>query len=368
MEKNILVLSGDGSGPEIMKEGVKDLEAIAEKYGHKFDLIYAPFGAQAYYEHGATFPEDTKKKCLDVDSIAKGPVGLAKKDMVKMQQAGVQLELETVLGIRAILDTYAGFRPVVLPIEFAEFSPLKKEVLGNGINIMMVREMVGGNYFGSKVEPKNVDWKYAIDEGKYTAEQVERIAHVAFKEAQKIGSKLTSVSKPNVMAEGRLWDKVVGDVAEQYKDVPVDYGIVDAVAYKLCIDPSQYNGVMLFENMQGDIITDQAGGILGSLGLMPSAVINPETGRGYYEPSHGSAPDIAGQNKANPYSMIGSFAFMLEKAFGLEEEAKDLWGSLTKVFAAGYRTGELARKNTQREMILSTSQFGDKVKEYILAK
>jgi 3-isopropylmalate dehydrogenase len=266
------------------------------------------------------------------------------------------------LPLRKRFDTYANFRPVRLPLEFANFSPLKEERLGNGIDILMIRELVGGNYFGRKVEGSENNWEFAVDEGRYERTQVERIAHVAFKEAIRRNGKLTNVSKQNVMAEGRLWNHIIHEVAvKHYPGVKLQDVIVDNMAFQLVVNPSQYNGVVLLENMQGDILTDQAGGILGSLGLMPSACLNPETGKGYFEPAHGSAPDIAGKGIANPFSMIGSVALMLEKSFGLYEEAETVWSALFAVFGNGYRTTELKKPDTPADKIVSTEQFGNLV-------
>ncbi len=365
VQKTIAILNGDGIGPEIMHEGIKVLEAIEQKYDHVFYKSYADFGASAYFLHGHPFPERTKNICDEADSILKGPIGLALDEMKKIPQ-DMSPEGAGLLPLRKRYDTYANFRPVILPMSFEEFSPLKSQRLGSGVNIMMIRELVGGNYFGRKVEGKDTNWEYAIDEGKYERAQVERIAHVAFKEALKRDGRLTNVNKPNVMAEGRLWNHIVHEVAQNYPAVKLQDVIVDNMAFQLVVNPSQYNGVVLLENMQGDILTDQAAGILGSLGLMPSACLNPETGKGYFEPAHGSAPDIAGKNVANPYSMIGSVAFMLEKSFGLEKEANEIWDSLSNVFGDGYRTKELANANTLENKILSTSQFGDRVRDRIL--
>jgi len=366
MEKNIAVLEGDGIGPEIMREGLKVLDSISKKYSHKFNITKAPFGAQAFFDQGNTFPDATKGIIDQSDATLKGPVGLSLDKMKELQAKGVQLELETVLGLRAQLDTYANLRPVYLPKQFAHFSPLKPEIIGDGIDILMVRELVGGNYFGKKVESTETNEKYAIDEGKYTNDQIDRIAHFAFNEAVRKRSKLTNVSKTNVMANGRFWNKRVDIVAESYPDVKLENAIVDAVCFNLVKNPTQYNGVMLLENMQGDLVTDEGAGLLGSLGLMPSACLNPETGKGYFEPAHGSAPDIAGQNMANPYSMIGSVAFMLEKSFDLKDEADDVWNALTKVFGDGYMTRELVEKTTSPDKILKTNEFGDRVVSSIL--
>jgi len=358
VHKTITVLQSDCSGPEIMAEALKTLQAVAQKYGHRFDLVDADYGAGAYSRIGNCYPAETKKKCLDTDATLKGPIGLDRDGMRKLQAAGIKLENAAILPLRGDLDTYCCYRPVYLPASCASFSPLRPEVIGAGIDIMMMRELVGGVYFGDKIEA--VD-KGVITRGKatdicdYTVAQVERFAHACFREAQTRQSKfnknraMTNVSKPNVLATGRLWDAVFRNVKEQYTDVSFEEGIVDAVAYDLVKTPGKFAGVMALENLQGDILTDQAAGIIGSLGLMPSACMNPETGRAYYEPSHGSAPDIAGQNKANPYAMIGCIAFMLDKSFGLKRESQDVWNALTNVFAQRYMTRELVRTLNQAQ-------------------
>jgi len=364
MDKTIAILEGDGIGPEIMAEGLKALDAIAKKYNHSFNLKHAPFGANAYFKRGHPFPEETKRICDEADAILKGPIGLAFSEMKKIP-AEFGPEIAGLLSLRKRYETFANYRPVYLPKVCADFSPLKKEKIGGGIDILMMRELVGGIYFGEKIEGKATNMQYARDDCYYTREQIERFAHVCFKEAQKKNGKLTNVHKSNVLATSRFWIAIFEEVAQQYPGVKVTPMLVDNVAYQLVVNPSQFNGVMALENMQGDILTDEAGGVLGSLGLMPSACLNPQTGRGYYEPAHGSAPDIAGKNIANPYSMIGSVAFMLEKSFGLEKESKDVWNALTSVFADGHRTKELSN-NTPAEKILSTSEFGDLVVKNIL--
>ncbi|HDT15215.1 MAG TPA: 3-isopropylmalate dehydrogenase, partial [Firmicutes bacterium] len=263
------------------------------------------------------------------------------------------------LPLRKRYSTYLNFRPVKLPKALADFAPLKPEIIGDGIDIMMIRELVGGSYFGKKTEGTATDMKYACDECHYDEKQVRLVALAAFAEAQKRKAKLTNVHKANVMATGRFWNAVVEDIAKNYPDVEYDSVLVDNAAFRLVKNPRRFNGVMLLENMQGDILTDQAGGIIGSLGLMPSACIGPE--KGYVEPAHGSAPDIAGKNIANPYSMIGSIAFLFEKCFGLEKEGEEIWNTLFKVFERGYCTVELAGRNTPKDKILSTSDFGDMV-------
>lgn len=369
VQKTIGVLEGDGIGPEIMGEGIRVLYAISDKYGHTFEMKQGHFGARAYFEVGKTFPDYTRQLVKDVDATLKGPIGLDLDGMKKLQAAGVKLENETVIALRGELDTYIGFRPVLLPASCAGFSPLRRELIGDGINIMMMRELVGGIYFGKKIEgvtKGQISADSSSDDCTYTLQQVERFAHSCFKEARQRGEKLTNVHKANVLATSRFWNAVFDKVSKEYSDVRVEPMLVDNVAFQLMKNPRQFNGVMALENMQGDIITDQGGGVLGSLGLMPSACFNPETGKGYFEPSHGSAPDIAGKGTANPYSMIGSVAFMLDKSFGLKQEAKDVWDALTDVFAQGFRTRELADSSTGLEKIVSTNQFGDLVVNNIL--
>lgn len=362
--KNIAVLEGDGIGPEITREGIKVLDAIAKKYSHKFIYTFAPFGASSYFTHGDPFPDETKKICDDADAIIKGPVGLSVDKMNIIPQEK-RPEIGAILPLRARYNTFANYRPVYLPKELISFSPLKEEIIKDGINILMIRELVGGIYFGEKIEGVSTNFEYSKDDCIYKKEEIERIAHVAFKEAQKSHTKLlTNVHKANVLATSRFWNKVVEDVKKDYPDVIYKSILVDNAAYQLVINPCQFNGVMLLENMQGDILTDQAGGIIGSLGLMPSACIGPV--KGYVEPAHGSAPDIAGKNIANPYSMIGSVALMLDKCFGLIEESEEIWKAMRKIFKDGYRTYDLKDSNTDQSKILTTDKFGDMVVENIL--
>lgn len=362
MNKTIAVLEGDGIGPEIVREGLKVLHAIERKYNHQFKLEFAPFGASAYFSEGHPFPDKTKEICDNADAIIKGPVGLALDKMNGIPQA-LRPEAGAILPLRKRYNTFINYRPVRLPASLAEFSPLRKEVIGDGVDIMMIRELVGGIYFGTKTESSTTDNAYAADECKYTREEVTQIAIVAFEEARRRKSKLTNVHKSNVLATGRFWNEVVEEVAKDYADVEYVSILVDNAAFQLVKNPTQFNGVMLLENMQGDILTDQAGGILGSLGLMPSACMGPD--KGYVEAAHGSAPDIAGQNKANPYSLIGSVAFLLDKCFGCEKEAEEIWNALFTIFEKGYTTVELTTANADPNKVLSTSEFGDMVVELI---
>lgn len=363
MHKHIAVLAGDGIGPEITVQGLKVLEAVAQKYGHSFHCQHAPFGAGAYFSHGASFPEQTRLVCDEADAIIKGPVGLsvAQMELIPLPE---RPEKAAILPLRERYDTFANFRPIVLPAQLSCFSPLKQEVVGQGIDIMMIRELVGGIYFGEKIEGRETHNEYAKDICVYNYGDVNRIAHVAFKEAMRRNKRLANVHKANILATSRFWNSVVEEVKQEYPEVDYTSILVDNAAFQLIKNPTQFNGVMLLENMQGDILTDQAGGILGSLGLMPSACMGPD--KGYVEPAHGSAPDIAGKNIANPYSMIGSVAFMLEKCFGLQQEADEIWQALAGILVAGFRTADLAHKGLSKKMILSTAGFGEKVVELIV--
>jgi len=357
MQKIIAVLEGDGIGPEIMREALKVLKVVEEKHGHQFTLEFAPFGAGAYFSEGSPFPEKTKAVCDRADVILKGPVGLAVERMNEIPQEH-RPEVGAILPLRKRYDTYANFRPVRLPKALAGFSPLKPEMIGEGIDILMIRELVGGIYFGKKTEGPATGMQYAEDECIYTDAQVRRVAIVAFDEARKRKCKMINIHKANVLATSRFWNAVVEDVAKLYPDVPYQSVLVDNAAYQLVIKPGMFNGVCLLENMMGDILTDQAGGVIGSLGLMPSACIGPV--KSYVEPAHGSAPDIAGQNIANPYSMIGSVALMFDKCLNLPVEAKEIWDALFAVFERGYTTSELSG-GYAADKILSTSAFGDMV-------
>lgn len=360
MEKTLAILEGDGIGPEIMAEAIKSLKAVEKKFGHRFTLEYAPFGAAAYFSDGDPFPAKTKAVCDKADAIVKGPVGLSIAEMEKIPQ-DKRPEIGAILPLRKRYDTFANYRPVVLDTSFVDFSPLKASVIGpDGLDILMIRELVGGIYFGKKTEGETTGMQYSSDDCTYTREQIERVAVVAFEEARKSKTRLlTNVHKSNVLATSRFWKTVVEELVPRYPDVKYTSILVDNVAYQLVVKPAQFNGVMLLENMMGDIITDQAGGVIGSLGLMPSACMGPV--KGYVEPSHGSAPDIAGQGKANPYSMVGSIALMLDKCFGLKAESDAIWQAMFGVMQDGYRTPDLARKDTPADRILSTSQFGDMV-------
>jgi len=355
----IALLDGDGIGPEIMTEAVKVLNLIAERNSITFDLIHAPFGASAYFECGHPFPEQTQKICDEADAILKGPIGLNHEESKKIP-VDMQPERGALLPLRRRYNTYANFRPVFLPKSLAHFSPLKAEIIGDGIDIMIIRELVGGLYFGEKETGVTAEGvRYVKEVLEYDEIQIRRIAKVAFETAMKRKKVLHNIHKSNVLKSSVLWNTVMEEVGQDYPEVRIEHILVDAAATYLCLNPGRFD-VMVMENMFGDILSDQGGGILGSLGLMPSACVGDN--KAYYEPSHGSAPDIAGKFIANPYSMIGSVAMMLEMSFGMDQEAKNVWHAMQSVFADGYSTADLSKPGTGVIMI-NTPAFGDRVVE-----
>ena len=361
MEKyKIALLPGDGIGPEIAAEAKKVLDVIQAQGKAQFEIAEAAFGGNAYLQTGKAFPQETIEACDAADAIIKGPIGLSKEASDKIP-VDEQPERGALLPMRRRYDTFANYRPVYLPKELAHFSPLKPEVVGDGIDLLMIRELVGGLYFGHKERgTDDAGKRYARETLEYDEGQIVRILHVAFGEAKKRKGVLHNVHKSNVLLSSVLWNEVLEEVAAGYPDVEVKHVIVDAAATALCLDPRQFD-VMVMENMMGDILSDLGGGILGSLGLMPSACVGPE--KAYYEPSHGSAPDIAGRGIANPYAMIGSVAMMLETSFGMAEQARSIWAALAGVFADGFATAELGGEGAT---VLDTASFGDKVVERLL--
>jgi 3-isopropylmalate dehydrogenase len=356
-EYNICVMAGDGIGAEIMEQGLKVLKFIEDRNDVTFNLMHGAFGATAWFETGKSFPEETIKMCDKADAILKGTIGLSHEESKKIP-IDEQPERGALLPMRKRYDTFANFRPVYLPPSLSHFSPLKPEIIGDGIDIMIIRELVGGIYFGDKEVGINAKGlRYVREILEYDEFLIKRTVDVAFETAMKRGKKLHNIHKSNVLKSSILWTDIIGETAPDYPDVEVQHMLVDAAATALCLNPGQFD-VMVMENMFGDILSDQAGGILGSLGLMPSACIGPE--KAYYEPSHGSAPDIAGKNIANPYSMIGSVAMMLDMSFNMRDEAACLWKAMESVFADGFSTPDLSKPGGDVTMV-STGEFGDRV-------
>ncbi|MDO8428746.1 MAG: 3-isopropylmalate dehydrogenase [Candidatus Diapherotrites archaeon] len=365
MKKTIAVLEGDGIGPEIMAETIKVLNTIQNKYGHEFEFIFGDFGGMGYDKQGSPFPESTKEICDTSDTILKGPIGSPKYDSIP--DLNLRPERGGVLALRKRYNTFANLRPVRLPKELLSFSPLKQSVLGKEIDLMIVRELIGGIYFGKKEQgQKENGERFALDTMEYTETQVKQIARIAFQEARKQKTVLHNIHKSNVLECSIFWNEIVNEIQEkEFPDVQVGHMLVDNVAFQLVVNPSQFK-VMLMENMMGDILSDQCGGILGSLGLMPSACIGPK--KAYYEPAHGSAPAIAGKNIANPYSMIGSAALMLEYSFGLKTEAEEIWNALFQIMHAGYQTPDLIHNSNEKQKQISTNEFGTMIQKTIEEK
>ncbi|PCJ38064.1 MAG: 3-isopropylmalate dehydrogenase [Cellvibrionales bacterium] len=353
----IAVLAGDGIGPEIMTEALKVLKIIEARNDVSFELMPAAFGANAYFECGHPFPQATIDICDAADAILKGPIGLSHEESQKIP-VDMLPERAALLPMRRRYNTFANFRPVSLPKELAHFSPLKPEIIGEGIDLIMVRELVGGLYFGEKEVGVNEEGlRYVRETLEYDEGQISRILHEAFKISMRRKKVLHNIHKSNVLKSSVLWNEIIEEIAPQYPEVKVIHILVDAAATMLCLNPTQFD-VMVMENMFGDILSDQGGGILGSLGLMPSACLGPD--KAYYEPSHGSAPDIAGQNIANPYSMIGSVAMMLENSCDMADEAENVWAAMQGVFADGFSTADLSKPGSGVTMI-NTQEFGERV-------
>ena len=354
---SIAVLPGDAIGPEIVAQAVRVFPVLEKWRDLSFKLTSSPFGASAYFTHGKAFPVETMRVCDAADAILKGPVGLshAESQQIPVEE---QPERGAILPLRARYDTYANLRPVYLPRDMAHFSPLRPEIIRDGIDILMVRELVGGLYFGSKERGRNqAGHRYVRESLEYDEEQISRILKVAFQQASQRKRVLHNIHKSNVLMSSVLWNEILEEVRQEYPDVEVRHQLVDSAATALCLDPGQFD-VMVMENMFGDILSDQGGGLLGSLGLMPSACAGPD--KAYYEPAHGSAPDIAGRGIANPYSMFGSVAMLLEISCGLHREAASLRQAMQQVFAEGYTTADLPGP-ADSTVIINTEAFGDRV-------
>lgn len=331
-EKNIVVLAGDGIGPEITAAAVQVLKKVGEKFGHKFNFDHKMLGGCAIDKFGVPLPDETVEACKASDGVLLGAVGGPKWDALP---ADIRPE-KGLLGIRKALGLFANLRPAVIYPELADASPLKKEVLERGVNVMVVRELIGGIYFG----PRDVldDGKTAYDTEIYSEEEVRRIAKVAFDIARGRRKKVTSVDKANVLLSSRLWRRVTEEVHKDYPDVELTHIYVDNAAMQLVRDPSQFD-VLLCPNMFGDILSDEASQITGSIGLLPSSSLGSEKA-GLFEPIHGSAPDIAGKDIANPIATILAAAMMLDN-IGLSDEARAVEKAVGAFLADGYRTPDL---------------------------
>ena len=335
MEYNIALLKGDGIGPEIVDSAVAVLEKTAEKFGHKFTFTPYLIGGCAIDETGIPLPQETVDGCLASDSVILGAVGGPKWD----DQPGDKRPEKALLGIRSAMGLFTNLRPAKLYPALRGASPLKDEIVGEGFDIMIVRELTGGIYFGDRGYREGKYGQEAFDTEAYSVTEIERIGKVAFEAAMKRSKRLRSVDKANVLESSRLWRKTMHELSEQYPEVEYRDMFVDNAAMQLVRDPKQFD-VIVTSNMFGDILSDEASQITGSIGMLASASLGASK-RGLYEPIHGSAPDIAGKNMANPIATILSGAMMLRYSFGLIKEAETIENAVDKVLDAGLRTADL---------------------------
>lgn len=349
MKATIAVLPGDGIGPEVMAEALRVLSAIGEKYGHEFDTVMGLIGGIAIDETGSALPDETIAICESADAILLGAVG---GPQWSDPTAAVRPE-QGLLKIRQHFGLFANLRPVKIYPALADYVPLRRDLIEN-VDILFVRELTGGIYFGERQEMG--EGTVAYDTMTYSRSEVERVAHVAFRAAQGRSKKVTSVDKANVLAAMRLWRTVVNEVHEDYDDVEVEHLLVDACTMHLLTRPSSFD-VVLAGNMFGDILSDEASVLAGSLGMLPSASLGADR-FGLYEPVHGSAPDIAGQGKANPIGMILSVAMMLRYSLELDEEARAVEQAVTEALNQGLRTADIANAT---DRAASTATFVDAV-------
>ncbi|MBR2340602.1 MAG: 3-isopropylmalate dehydrogenase [Clostridia bacterium] len=355
MNYNIALLRGDGIGPEIVDSAVRVLEKIGEKYGHTFNFTPYLIGGASLDEYGIPLTQETIDGCLASDSVLLGAVGGPKWDTLP----GNMRPEKALLGIRAAMGLFTNLRPAKLYPALKGDCPLREDIVANGFDIMIVRELTGGIYFGERGMREGKYGEEAYDTECYSRMEIERIAKVAFETARKRRGKLISIDKANVLDTSRLWRKIVHEMAEQYPDVECSDMLVDNAAMQLVRNPAQFD-VIVTSNMFGDILSDEASQITGSIGMLASASLGDNT-RGLYEPIHGSAPDIAGQNKANPIATILSAAMMLLYSFGLTKESDAIIGAVDAVLNAGYRTADIAHGGEA----LGTVEITDKIIENI---
>ena len=356
MNKKITVLAGDGIGPEIVAEAIKVLDKIEKKFGHKFEYTYVDIGGCSIDKYGVPITEEGMQLYKQSDSVLLGAVGGPKWDNCP---PAIRPE-KALLAVRKELGLFANLRPTKLFAQLADSSPLKKEIVGNGIDLLIVRELTGGVYFGPK-KTEEIDGELvATDIMPYSEHEIERIGRVAFETAMKRNKKLASVDKANVLDTSRLWRKTMHRLAEEYKEVEYSDILVDNTAMQLIKNPTQFD-VLVTENMFGDILSDEASMLTGSIGMMPSASLSSTT-LGMYEPIHGSAPDIAGMNVANPLGTILSAAMMLRYSFDMASEADAIENAVNKVLDDGYRTGDIMQAGCKKT---TCSEMGDLVAKNI---
>ena len=360
MEYKIALIPGDGIGPEIVAEAKKVLDRVCEKYSHKFSYTEVLLGGASIDAHGVPLTEEAIAQAKASDAVLMGSIGgdaktspWYKLEPSKRPEAGL-------LAIRKALNLFANLRPAYLYNELRDACPLRDEIIGDGFDMIIVRELTGGLYFGARKTTEENGVRTAVDTLSYNENEIRRIAIKAFEIARKRRNKVTSVDKANVLDSSRLWRSVVEDVAKDYPDVTLEHMLVDNCAMQLVRDPKQFD-VILTENMFGDILSDEASMVTGSIGMLSSASLN-ETKLGLYEPSHGSTPDIAGQNKANPIATILSAAMMLRYSLDLDKEADAVETAVQKVLTAGYRTGDIMSEGCK---LVGTKEMGDLIADAI---
>ena len=357
--KKITLLSGDGIGPEVSKEGAKLLLVIEKLFDYKFEIIKKDFGGIAIDKHGTPLPEDTLSSCKKSDAVLLAAIGGPKYDNLpreKRPETGL-------LGLRSGLNAFANLRPVMLFDPLLDSSTLKKEVLA-GVDLIVVRELTGGLYFGKPrgIEVRNVGAcrdkpteRVGFNTMIYSESEIKRIAKVAFEIARKRKKKITSIDKANVLDVSQLWRDVVIEVSKEYKDVTLEHLYIDNAAMQLIKNPKQFD-VILAENLFGDILSDEGAMLTGSIGMLPSASIGDGSLPSIYEPVHGSAPDIAGKNLANPIAMILSIAMMFKYSFNDEKVYETIVKSVKNILDAGYRTKDIEQNDCK---LTGTAEMGD---------
>lgn len=357
-QAKIALIPGDGIGPEIVAEAVRILNKIETLYDCSFTMTELLMGGAAIDATGRPLPEETKKTCLESDAVLLGAVGgnVSTSPWYKLPP---DLRPEkALLELRAAMDVFANLRPAILQPSLASACYLKPEIVAQGLDILMVRELVGGIYFGKRGRrPCEQGGETAFDEMEYSTYEIERIGRVAFEAAMKRSKRLTSVDKANVLETSRLWRETMHKLAAEYPEVEYSDMLVDSTAMELVRNPARFD-VIVTENMFGDILSDEASMITGSIGLLPSASLGYGT-RGLYEPIHGSAPDIAGQDKANPLATIASAAMLLRYSLGMEDAALAVEKAISRTLEQGWRTADIT--TDPKQAVLSTSQMGDKV-------
>ena len=360
MEQKIALIPGDGIGPEIVREAKKILDKVCEKYGHSFTYTELLLGGASIDVHGVPLTDEIIEEAKKADAVLMGSIGGDAKTSPWYQLEPSKRPEAGLLKLRKSLNLFANLRPAYLYQELKEACPLKEEIIGDGFDMVIVRELTGGLYFGERKTIEENGVKKAIDTLTYNEKEIERIARKAFEIAGKRRKKVTSVDKANVLDSSRLWRSVVEEVAKEYPQITLEHMLVDNCAMQLVKNPGQFD-VILTENMFGDILSDEASMVTGSIGMLSSASLN-ETSFGLYEPSHGSAPDIAGENKANPIATILSAAMMLRYSLNLDQEADAVEKAVQTVLTQGYRTPDIMSEGCT---CVGTREMGDKIAEAI---